>query len=351
MRSALLLALICMSPACDFFDDDSGDGTYIAIDDLASAYKDAYCTYAAKCGLFPDKAACVSAALSTSPFFDPEVLAGVRAGKIAFNGNNARKCFDAIAAATCDRSDEDSRVTPPACSQFFTGIGRQDDPCFVDQECVSGFCSGGSTTTCSAGQCVGDTAPVPQQPAAIGEMCFSSSGCVSGAYCDTQQVEPVCVALKAQGATCVSDTECTYGTRCSGTTGARTCKPLPGLNQSCDVDFLCRDDGLYCDTTTATPTCKQVGLPPATCTSSSQCSNYYPCDLSTGKCTKAPSIGQSCASTFTCFDAGTYCDTTTSVCTAVKADGSACTADSQCASNNCDTTLTSPICTSPATCN
>jgi hypothetical protein len=223
----------------------------------------------------------------------------------------------------------------------------------MSQECASLNCSVAlPTSTCEIGECIGDTPPQSPEPAQIGEPCFSSSdGCVAGAYCDFNQTTPVCAAFKTQGTACVSDEECAYGLACASTTGATTCVQLPGLGQPCSSGMPCRDYGMYCDMSTAQPTCKKLGLPPATCTSSSQCSQYYPCDSTTGKCTKPPGVGQSCAATFTCFDAGTFCDQTTLQCTAGKADGSACTSSEQCASRYCDTTQTSPICTPPMTCN
>lgn len=354
MRRLFLLALLCVSPvACDFFDDDSPEpGSYIPVEEVESSYKDAYCTYAARCGLFPDKGACVSANILIDPKVDANVIAAIQAGKIAYDGRNVKKCFEALAALTCDRTDQDSRIEPAACSKLVHGIGKNDDPCVMSEECASGYCSISSPTdTCVMGHCIGDVAPEPEAPAAIGEQCFSSVGCVAGAYCDTQALPSVCTAFKTQGTACNSATECAYGLSCVGST-TRTCMPLPGLNQACDsFDLPCREEGLYCDESTAAPTCKKIGLPPATCTSSTQCSTFYPCDTATGKCTKAPSVGQSCASSYTCFDVGTYCDTqTTLMCLAVKSDGSTCSYDNECVSGNCDTTVTPSICMTPPTC-
>lgn len=355
MRRLFLLALICVSPAaCAFFDDDDSPepGTYVPVEEVASTTKDAACTYAARCGLFPDKAACLASNIPMDPMVDANVMAAIQAGKIAYDGRKVKKCLDALAATTCDQTDQDGRVSLAACTDFLRGIGKDGDPCVMYAECASKNCSiTFPTSTCEIGECIGDTPPQPPVPARVGEPCFSSSdGCVAGAYCDFQQQTPVCAAFKTQGAACTSQEECAYGLACAGTTGATTCVQLPGLDQPCSSGMPCRDYGMYCDTSTTQPTCKKLGLPPATCTTSSQCSRYYPCDFSTGKCTKPPSIGQSCAATFTCFDAGTYCDTTTSLCTAGKVDGSACTSSEQCASHNCDMTLASPICTPPTTC-
>lgn len=281
---------------------------------------------------------------------DLDIVAGIQAGRIYYDGSNVKKCFDSIAQATCDKTDQDSRGIPAACTQFTHGLGMSGDQCFVDAECASGFCSASAgSPTCQIGQCVGDTAP-SVEPAALGEPCNFNTTCVAGAYCD-QELTSTCVPLKMQGATCQVPGECAYGLGCvTDTTGTRTCGPLPGPNQPCTSNVGCRDEGYYCDElTSAMPTCKPLGLAGAMCMYSEQCSTYYPCD-GTGHCTKAPSVGQSCSTTYKCFDAGTYCDTTTYLCTARRGDGAMCTADTDCNSNNCDLDLAVPICTTPTAC-
>lgn len=348
MRSAVLFALICMSPACDFFDDDSGDpGSYVAYEDIETAYKDAYCTHAANCGLFPDKTACLTADIDDLTLRS-DVLAGIQAGKIFYDGNAVKKCLDALAAVTCDTTDEDSRGLPPVCNQFTHGLGMQGDECFADAECISGTCSGETDApTCQPGTCIGNTAPT-YEPAALGESCSSFAGCVSGAYCDNLTF--TCAPLKMQGTACEFIDECAYGLACVyDTTGSSTCAALPGPNERCTSGVPCRDEGFYCDLNSATPTCKPLGLASATCTTDTQCSRFYPCD-STGHCAKLPGVGQSCIDTFKCFDEGTFCDTNTYTCTALLSDGAMCTSDTQCVSQNCDLDVAVPICATPPTC-
>src|SRR5690606_24269186 len=125
-------------------------------------------------------------------------------------------------------------VTPRACGELYQGTGASGDPCFTDHECTSGFCTGGGdTSTCIAGQCVGNTPP-NTGPFQIGEDCFSFGACVPGAYCDT--VTSLCTPLKSSGAACTQNEECGYGLACVGTTGARTCGTLPAVGQSCAAE-------------------------------------------------------------------------------------------------------------------
>src|SRR3954453_4447355 len=99
MRRLVIAALLLS--ACG---DDSGPpGEYVAVSEFASAYKDAECTYLAKCGMFPDKATCIGAQLYTTEYvLFPEMIAAIEAGRVIYNGNNVKTCFDAIANATCD---------------------------------------------------------------------------------------------------------------------------------------------------------------------------------------------------------------------------------------------------------
>lgn len=353
MRRLFLLALVCVSPvACDLLDDDSPEpGSYIPAEEVASAQRDAYCTHAVRCGIFPDKQACVSANILIDAKFDANVLAAIQAGKIAYDGRNLKKCLDAQAEETCDRFDGDYRVPVAACSDVLHGLRKDGETCVMYQECASMNCSVSfPTNTCAVGVCIGDAPPEKPAPAQIGEECFGSGTCVAGAYCDFSQPTSICAAYKTQGMACMFPEECAIGLACAGVTGATTCVQLPGLDEPCSSSMPCGEYGMYCDTSATQPTCKKLGLPPTTCTSSEQCSSFYPCDLATGTCTKAPSVGESCATTSQCFDVDTYCDATTSICTAAKSDGSTCSSSSQCASHYCDTTLATPVCVTPAIC-
>lgn len=348
MRYVVLLALAVTTTGCPFNDED-GDGTdYVAVDEMAAAYKEAYCAYLARCGLFPDQATCIAATLSVVPTLDPNVIAAVHAGRIIYNGNNVKACFDAVANDTCDSTDENGRTRTSACGAYFHGTIADGGDCMLDQECVSQVCSGGDTTnSCVRGRCVGDLAPM-FVPIGLGESCSSSSQCGDGAYCDT--VTNVCTTLKTNGSPCTGGPECGYGLGCAGSTGARTCQPLPGLGETCRLDLPCRDDGHYCDTATTPATCKQIGVAGATCTTSMHCSPYYRCDNTAGSCVTLPTRGQSCSSVGRCFDADTYCASNTLTCDDTLADGMPCEADLECQSATCDFNLAVPVCASPMLC-
>ncbi len=345
MRLPIAL-LLAVSASC-LIDDEDGDGTnYVAITEIDEAYKASQCQHLATCGVFPTRESCQAAQLnSASPFeIDPNVVAAIYAGNIVYNGSAVKACIDAIAVRSCDRTEQSARTISPECSSFFRGTLMAGEGCYVDEECQSQRCSAGGSGTCSLGNCIGDTPP-ERSPAPIGDNCSSFSGCVDGAYCD--QLSNLCTTLKGNGVSCTLDSECAYGLGCKGTTGTRMCAALPAIGQACATDGICRDEGTYCDFTA--DMCKQLGLPNAQCTSSSQCSPYYPCDFTTspGMCLQGPGVGDMCSGS-SCFDAGTFCDFNSGLCTAVRADGMPCDNSQQCASGSCD--FNTQLCSSPMTC-
>jgi hypothetical protein len=347
MRLALALLLSATSFSC-IGDDEDGDGSnYVPASEIQAAYKAANCTFLTNCGQFPDKASCLASNVfaSSSIQLDPNIVAAIGAGRVYYNGSNVKECFDALGGRSCDETSESARVTPVVCRDFLTGTVHGGEACTIDAECISQQCSAGNSgDTCIMGSCIGDVEPVFTQ-AQLGENCGSNGSCVSGLYCDG--ITTTCAMLKPQGASCTIATECAYGLGCVGSAGSRTCGALPALGQPCATDGLCRDEGLFCNFTTGN--CEQVGLPSATCTSSSQCSQYYPCNFTTSQCTKGPGLNESCGSA-SCFDAGTFCDNTTATCVALKTNGSMCDSDTECASDFCDQSLATPLCAMPTVC-
>lgn len=333
-----LVIAVLLLHACA--DDDAGDPSqYVSVDEYSTVAKSSWCTYYVQCGYFTDQETCMSARGSMSFDLPAHIVSAIKAGRILYNGNNAKLCLDATATATCDKTDAEGRVQPQACRDVYRGTLAADAACYFDQECISGDCQiQVADETCAVGKCIGDTPP-STEPAPNGAPCDFIAGCAPGSMCN--QITRVCETLHGSGQDCVTTAECAYGLGCAGV--PRTCKPLPPLGQPCP-DGECRDDGARCTTSG----CVAIGLPGATCNSSSECSPYYTCDFSTQKCKRSPITGEACQSgNQRCFDAS-YCDSATLKCIPYRGTRETCTSSLQCASNSCD--LTTNVCAEPATC-
>ena len=345
MRLAVLALLVTVS-GCPF-DDSDGDGSnYVAIDAVDAASKDAWCTYLARCLEFPDKATCVGANVYNVPtWFDANTVAAIKAGTVVYNGSNMKLCLDAMAANTCDRTDQDGRSNLLACRDLLHGTVHAGGACAVNAECISQQCGGSSTQpVCTKGACIGDTPPAIEA-GKVGMPCSPFAGCEDGSYCDAGS--DLCLELKDAGGVCSSTEECGYGLGCATSTAGRTCQILPRLGEPCP-DGICRDEGMYCG---SDGTCARYGLAGTACTSGTvQCSVFYPCDFNTGVCKQGPTLGMTCSSSVRCSMAGTYCDDATFTCMTLKADGATCNAALQCQSDFCDLAHSPATCQTPATC-
>jgi hypothetical protein len=321
MRELVIAALVA---ACG-----SSSGGSVPLAEYAQSAAEARCKAAVRCGLFPDLATCLA-------YFpvpdDPSPAAAVAANKTVYAGDKAKQCFDAIANASCDSTQQSEREEPTACAKIFTGKVAMGGACTGDFECQSGSCllPASCTTACCMGQC-GPAMP----PAAIGTSC-ANVDCVSGAFCDATLT---CRALLSKGATCSDPAQCAYGLGCPGVTPTTsgTCEPLPAVGQPCPAG-LCADIGATCD---VTGTCIAMGLTGAPCTVDLECSIYYHCDTTAMQCAAYPTLGMAC--TTMCSD-GSWCNTTTGKCAAPQVNGQPCNRNEQCASVYCDTTMLTASC-------
>jgi len=325
--------LVSVVAACG---EDVGSGPNVPILTAPSAFKDAQCEHLVRCGEFPDKTTCARYAFVSNLDLEPtpQIVAAVLAGKIAYSGASFAACVAAIASATCDRTDQDSRGVPAACNQVFRGAVTGGGACAIDAECISDVCNlaCGSASTCCTGTCLGSTPPAPTPLAPIGASC-ATKGCVDGSFCSS--IDQLCTALRTANMPCSSASQCAYGLSCFGSM-MLTCQPLPALGQPCP-NGLCRDEGQHCKlpATGGTAVCTADGLPGADCGFNTDCSPYYRCDT-TMKCAQLPALGESCSGTGACANSeSVFCDSGTVLCTARQPAGATCTSSQQCASNAC----------------
>jgi hypothetical protein len=306
-------------------------GSGVDAKDYISASVNATCDYETRCGLFPDTASCLE-------FFNPNYndvmfFAELDMGLVHYDPAKAEECINDVRNAPCDTTSMDSRVRPAACNSLITGATATGDTCVSNEQCQSTACSKpNGAVACGSGTCVATTAL-----GKLGEPC-ATRACDSGLVCDNTKT---CAMLYTEGMACAGNDQCNYGLACDAIpTGF--CRQAPKIGDACP-DHLCAEIGAYCATDGR---CTALGLSGAACTSTQQCSPYYPCNMTTGTCQAYPITGQPCAAG--CSD-GSYCDTSTMICTARLADGAACTQGYSCQSETCDTTTTH-TCIEPVSC-
>lgn len=320
-----------------------GGGGEVAPDDLDTEIIDSTCERLVRCGEFESLAACQATLNAYGLGVGGALLAGVENGSIDYDGEKARECLEAIAAASCDESAENARNDPAACAEAFSGTVADGGACVTSLQCVSERCVG--VDDCEQLCCEGTCAPtVPV--AALGQSCADAE-CERGTYCDDSST---CSALAPDGSPCDYDEECDYGLVCVVGELGGSCAAAPQAGDPCLSGEECVVIGLACNF--ATVTCERLLHEGATCDpENSLCSSaYLRCDAATMKCLPYPGIGQACPDFVCSGDA--YCDydfqLATSECKARLANGTACDNDYACASRYCDqqssTCADAPVC-------
>lgn len=332
-RGTLLLAVALVTSACQQGDSPAHDALADAVDplciadvygdstgeipfeDFERAYKEAGCSFSARCGESPDETTCLARATSSSwSWFSPDVTAAIRAGYVTYNARHAKACIDALAATPCLRTDAESKKVDQLCSGITEGTVRSGGICRIAEECVSQVCDGSSCY----GTCKGDAPPIVQ--ACLGGSCTSERGCGDNMYCDEERR---CVALKGEGDDCTTFDDnsfaCQPGLACVwGSHVDAECVRIPSLGQAC-VFGMC-DLATTCDPTTST--CQPPRQLGEACAAKNQCVWDHFCDPNTGTCTKRPSVGQAC--TLDSWCSGGACDLDTQKCVEVKPNGPKC---------------------------
>lgn len=307
-------------------------GASLDLDQLEAASQAARCARAVRCGLLPSLEACDR--YSNTP--PPNSFGPARdAGHLEFDGEQARRCEDALGAQSCDLTSREFRVLPDACKKMFRGRIADGEPCAFDEECSSSRCNHG---VCPEGVCCYGTCGETHRSGNPGDPCERSSECTDG-FCDTDHV---CHALLADSAACTLDAQCNYGLACLSPSPSipGQCLPLPHLGQPCPYQ-RCADAGLVCD---ATSHCVALGLPGAACTVNQDCSPFLECDPKSHVCIELPALGMPC-------DSGcagdSYCDVAkeaAATCVPLMTNGTMCDDSGTCASHNCKPGPVFPSC-------
>jgi len=308
------------------------DDTPVDIDQYQSAFIDAICRLAARCGQVDDVATCKSQDVGVNPRFD--LVAAVKAGKVIFHGDKARECINATyASGSCEAAQLTfASLQTPACLEVLEGAVPGAGACAFNEECISQRCDRSMCTgdPCCIGKCMGAS---PPPFAHVGESC-ERAYCIES-FCDPPTT--TCHAYIPAGARCSRASTCEPGLACD----SGICQTPPGRGQPCHYNN-CGQLGTTCSTSSST--CVAVGLLGDPCHDELDCSLIYRCG-GDGRCALKPQLGDPCTSG--CGDYS-FCSPSTSICTAPQPNGASCMASSWCASHWCDdasnTCIDRPIC-------
>jgi hypothetical protein len=264
----------------------------VALESFAPLHKDATCALLARCGFFPDEAAC-----DASMQHDRRVVrsvAAVSVGAMAFDPLAAKSCLDALAAESCEADGVVARETLIACDAVFTERAAEGEPCYAASDCagIDAACEGGCEEACCAGTCtVGSTL-------ADGEACDGTAPCEASSHCGYDDM------------------------------GVGTCQPKVGAGEPCTAADACTK-GNACDP--GSGKCFQQAATGAACNpalAADGCAhrNEY-CDESASKCTPLPGVGQPCATNglFTEGACAPFAECIEGTCRARPSEGDACT--------------------------
>ena len=296
----------------------------IRIEDLDRAVQDAKCERLVRCGLFASDAACDAYFRGPPPSsYGPAVMAG----KLAFDGERARQCEDALAQQSCDLTSRAVRAVPEACLEMFRGKVADGDACSFDQECASSRCD---LPVCAEGVCCVGRCGASRPRGGVGDACDRTSECIDG-FCGTDHA---CHALGGADAACNDDTHCDYGLACIQPSPSLpgNCKKLPRLGEACPYQ-RCADVNAICDKTSH---CLALGLPGAPCAEHRDCSPFAECDMARHACIELPKLGMPC-DVACAGDARCVIPTNATVgtCVAPLPNGQPCDDPPDCASQNC----------------
>ncbi|MFO0551807.1 MAG: hypothetical protein U0271_25700 [Polyangiaceae bacterium] len=294
------IALVAVAPlavvgACG--DDTTGTAPDdLTLEAFPEAFRDAECTRAVSCLLFPDVDAC-KAALAYDRWLVDSVGAAAY-GKITYDPAKAKECIDALTNASC----ESAYFVPPAvresCDPVFGGRGAVGAPCLSAAECQGtvAACEGSCGEDCCEGTCVSADAFGQE-----GDACDDLTPCAPDFYCSfVEGGTTECVKRAGANETCVID-GCIDGYQCDNATLKCFKQATSGAQCNPGLTDACASLGEYCSADTS----KCVALPEAgqPCavngTSDMICARYAVC--LDGTCVARPQAGEACIGSSVCL--------------------------------------------------
>jgi hypothetical protein len=343
MPLALSLGVI---PACGE-GDGSGGGSGLPLEELPAGYAAALCSAYQNCygdllELLRPGEDCVE---NTTIRLEDDLATlpnAVEAGRVKYDGVQAQRCLDDVAAASCELLSERE---PESCKPALEGTVETGGECELDAECEGDqYCD------------ISDSCPgVCAELEAAGGPCRGNSDCSSGLKCS--EVTSRCVTPAREGEACKGgEPDCVDGFFCLGDDAAAN---MPGecvafadafgakAGEPCGSEIGLCELGLVCAIEMLNPargTCAEKVGSGDTCPAAfpDACPDDEYCTAINiltreGTCTSKPEpsepCGMSLGGALEICAPGARCDT--GVCRALARPGESCTANSTCYSEHC----------------
>jgi hypothetical protein len=288
------LWVVLWLPLAGCQDKPRGDGS-LPLANLVERGEQAVCSQEVRCGGFPDVASCIA----SSVWDLGSLVVSINAGRIRYDGRAAAACIQALAALGCNLGDRSDDAAPPACASAFMATVTVGGTCYLDDDCVSGNCSG-KACSLPVDCCPGTCAAGPRVPTVpVGGSCYppgDSGNCAEGTYCDNMNAGGTCVTGVGLGQPCDPDVVKSAGCqppglcRSSQSALGGTCMPPPAEGQSCEPGgALCNSSLDYCSNAGTCVPRLAVGMP---CPDRVGCVDYAVC--SSGTCISKIRPGEAC---------------------------------------------------------
>ncbi|HUQ04432.1 MAG TPA: Dickkopf N-terminal cysteine-rich domain-containing protein [Kofleriaceae bacterium] len=238
MKRAACLVIVSVLSGCDDGGGGDGGGDPVPLSDLAAELGAATCAKMVECCTveeLEDQLLGASTLEECEAFylgflgqlFIPVMEDSVADGRLRYDGDETRRCIDAVAVVECADFPATLRGgLAGSCSSPFTGLVELAGECANDADCVSTLCDG-DRVDFEGNVTMGVCARRPGN----GEACADGDECGAGLYCDTSGASDLCAPTLADGTTCRFDDDCTAGS-CLGNDngGMGTC----GASMACD---------------------------------------------------------------------------------------------------------------------
>lgn len=221
--------------------------TPIALENIPASMGDAFCGLAFSCctameqsAVFKDFPSVPKTVEECGTFisaqFEMFVFAnlkdGVNAGRLKYDGDVARTCFESI-QGNCAVLKQSGPFTGAECAKVFVGQVADGGECAQENECAVA----GSYCPIPQGAMLGKCAVLPKE----GEPC-PNLRCAEGLGCGSVNGMDVCVKPGPDGQACTSSLECT-SKYCDFMTAK--CAQPKAIGDTCFASYECKD--AYCD--------------------------------------------------------------------------------------------------------